>query len=70
MTPRVTRLKACQLRLGGARFGFAQPSCHFVKTDDQSRFLRHLWQATDEMPLMPMPHRDLLEGLIGGTQNA
>ena len=26
------------------------------------------WQATDEMPLMPIPHRDPLEGLIGGTQ--
>jgi hypothetical protein len=26
------------------------------------------FQATDDMPLMPMPHRDLLEGLIGGTQ--
>jgi hypothetical protein len=31
-------------------------------------FLCHLWQATDETPLMPMPHRDPLEGLIGGTQ--
>ena len=31
-------------------------------------FLCHLWQAADEMPLMPMPHRDPLEGLIGGTQ--
>ena len=77
MTPRVTRLKACQLRLGGALFGFAQPSCHFVKADDQSRtkwqadyVLCHLWQATDEMPPMPMPHRDPLEGLIGGTQIA
>lgn len=26
------------------------------------------WQATDEMPLLPLPHRDPLEGLIGGTQ--
>ena len=26
------------------------------------------WQASDEMPLMPIPHRDPLEGLIGGTQ--
>ena len=26
------------------------------------------WQATDEMPLLPMPHRDPLEGLVGGTQ--
>ena len=26
------------------------------------------WQATDEMPLTPMPHRDPLAGLIGGTQ--
>jgi len=26
------------------------------------------FQATDDMPLMPMPHRDLLAGLIGGTQ--
>jgi hypothetical protein len=26
------------------------------------------WQATDDMPLMPMPHRNPLEGLIGGTQ--
>ena len=31
--------------------------------------LCHLWQAADEM-LMPMPHRDPLEVLIGGTQNA
>ena len=26
------------------------------------------WQATDDMPLMPVPARDPLEGLIGGTQ--
>ena len=26
------------------------------------------WQATDDMPLMPVPHRDPLAGLIGGTQ--
>ena len=26
------------------------------------------WQAADDMPLMPVPHRDPLEGLIGGTQ--
>ena len=30
--------------------------------------LCHLWQAADEMPLMRMPHRDTLEGLIGGTR--
>ena len=27
-----------------------------------------MWQATDEMPLMRTPHRDPLEGPIGGTQ--
>lgn len=26
------------------------------------------WQATDDMPLMPMPPRDLFAGLVGGTQ--
>ena len=26
------------------------------------------WHATDEMPLLSMPHRDPLEGLVGGTQ--
>ena len=26
------------------------------------------WQATDDMPLVPVPHRDALAGLIGGTQ--
>ena len=26
------------------------------------------WQATDDMPLMPVPARDPLAGLIGGTQ--
>jgi hypothetical protein len=26
------------------------------------------WQATDDMPLMPVPPRDPLAGLIGGTQ--
>ena len=47
-------------------FGFAQPSCHFVKADDQSRAK---WPADYvEMPLMRMPHPDPLEGLIGGTQ--
>ena len=27
------------------------------------------WQATDDMPLMPMPPRDLFAGLVGGTQS-
>ena len=26
------------------------------------------WKAADDMPLMPVPARDPLEGLIGGTQ--
>ena len=26
------------------------------------------WQAADDMPLMPVPHRDLFAGLVGGTQ--
>jgi hypothetical protein len=26
------------------------------------------WQSTDDMPLIPVPARDPLEGLIGGAQ--
>ena len=27
---------------------------------------KYRWQPTDEVPLMPVPRRDLLEGLVGG----
>ena len=43
---------------------------HAAATNARADYvLCHLWQAADEM-LMPMPHRDPLEVLIGGTQNA